>query len=170
MQLFRLAPSLGVNEMGPSIMCPHSPFFNMTLAFILAFTSAVIAQICYYPDGITEALSDRPCNVLASGQGSTCCKAAAICLDNGLCYNQQSTGLMERGTCTDKTWGSPHCPKICPESEPVLPIFRPLFGWIRNHYCHFILLIPYHDVCSLLARRAELDTSQHIWRFSPILL
>lgn len=84
------------------------PFLSIRLAIqalILFLATTVTAQSCYYPDG--SASNDVPCSI--SGE-SACCGSDFFCLDNGLCYGR---GLVSRGSCTDKTWGSEACAGYC---------------------------------------------------------
>lgn len=65
-----------------------------------------MSKTCYWPDGSTAA--DQ--TVCSSGTQSACCPSGSACTSNGLCYN---LGYLQRGSCTDKTWGSSACPKYC---------------------------------------------------------
>ena len=74
--------------------------------------AAMSSATCYYPNGVPSQGGDIPCS---SGDGGQCCPQGWTCQDNGLCYleNQQYYG---RYTCTDQSWKSDQCPKICTES------------------------------------------------------
>lgn len=69
----------------------------------------VHGQNCYYPNGDLAATDDHPCS---SDGHSTCCPLNWQCLSNGLCY-LENEGYLGRYTCTDSTWESDNCPKIC---------------------------------------------------------
>lgn len=69
----------------------------------------VHGQDCFYPNGALAATDDHPCS---SDGHSTCCPLNWQCLSNGLCY-LENEGYLGRYTCTDSTWESDNCPKIC---------------------------------------------------------
>jgi len=80
---------------------------------------------CYAPDGMTVAPNDSfvPCNKLGitqQGIFSSCCRldgdAAArdLCAASGLCLNG---GVVRREFCTDKTWQSSSCVRVCLEPQ-----------------------------------------------------
>lgn len=91
----------------------------------------LVLSACYFPDGTKADASYQPCNPSASE--SACCALNKtngalndICLDNGLCYSQDSvnSGLIFQNACTKQSWGTAACPKYCPvggESSPPLP-------------------------------------------------
>ena len=78
--------------------------------------SAVTASVqCWFPDGTTPTVDQIPCNSSASdsvGSGSACClnHPNDYCMANGLCFG---TGIVYRGSCTDKSWNSPACSQAC---------------------------------------------------------
>ncbi|MCJ1383250.1 hypothetical protein MMC17_006888 [Xylographa soralifera] len=85
-----------------------------TLQSILAFITIVRAQLCWYPDGKTQA-PDSPCQV---GAASSCCGqqadgSPAYCLSNGLCLSDM---VVSRSSCTDQTWQSSACSQHCQQS------------------------------------------------------
>ncbi|KAF2720433.1 hypothetical protein K431DRAFT_90742 [Polychaeton citri CBS 116435] len=95
--------------------------FCLCLAFVLlALASITQAQDdtgqfefgCYLPDH-SPAFNHTPCN--AQAQDSWCCHVDDICLDNGYCFQQSAwwSNRLGRGSCTDRTWGSPACPYYC---------------------------------------------------------
>ena len=80
---------------------------------------------CYAPDGMTVAPNDSfvPCNKLGitqQGIFSSCClldgdpSARDLCASSGLCVNG---GVVRREFCTDKTWKSPSCVRVCLEPQ-----------------------------------------------------
>lgn len=69
----------------------------------------VHGQDCFYPNGALAATDDHPCS---SDGHSTCCPLNWQCLSNGLCY-LENEGYLGRYTCTDSSWESDNCPKIC---------------------------------------------------------
>lgn len=71
---------------------------------------------CYFPNG--RLVEDTPCN---AGAGAACCGIGYACLSNGLCQltavRASDAGddwaTFVRGSCTDRSWSSPNCPKEC---------------------------------------------------------
>jgi hypothetical protein len=105
-----------------------------TLAGLLLQVQGIEEVACWAPDGITIAPNDSfvPCNKLGITQVgiySSCCQLDGdaqlrdLCASSGLCVNQ---GIVRREYCTDKTWQSPACVKVCND---------PSVGSIT---CHFI--------------------------------
>lgn len=94
--------------------------------------------VCYAPDGVSIAnKSFAPCNRLGitqSGVHSSCCQlnldslavgTRDLCTATGLCLND---GVIRRGFCTDKTWKSSACVKVC-DNVNVFP--PPLFSLLQ---------------------------------------
>lgn len=90
-----------------------------SLVLCVCLLVAGVESACYYPNG--NLVSDTPCN---RGSGnSTCCPPGYACLSNGLCgitefisnidKFDRSAAWYIRGTCTDKTWTDPACPRFC---------------------------------------------------------
>ncbi|KAF2177115.1 hypothetical protein K469DRAFT_697475 [Zopfia rhizophila CBS 207.26] len=80
---------------------------STTFAFIYGVLSINAAQAeCFYPNGTNRNLNPAkghwmPCNEAANDE----------CQENGLCSN--ANGLVWREGCTDPTWESPSCLKLC---------------------------------------------------------
>ncbi len=85
------------------------------------FSSAQTVEVpCFAPDGVTIAPNDSfvPCNKLGItqvGVYSSCCLLDGdtdrdLCAASGLCVNG---GVVRREFCTDKSWASPACVKVC---------------------------------------------------------
>ena len=86
------------------------PIKLLSAACSLLFPAVLVdGQDCYYPNGDLAATDDHPCS---SGGPSPCCPLNWQCLSNGLCY-LENEGYLGRYTCTDSTWESDNCPKIC---------------------------------------------------------
>lgn len=94
-----------------------------TIAFLsLSFTAS--AQNCFVPNGTDRNLGLSESYYQPCGSGSSvdqytmCCatfrQAPDTCMKNGLCANNE-TGphLVWRESCTDPTWKSPSCIKLC---------------------------------------------------------
>ena len=117
--LFGLEPhmfSLSYQTNPPVNMSLLTPFpsssLNLILTSIFLFTSHLaLAQNCYYPNG---AVAEGMAACLLSG--GACCPYQWECLSSGLCY-LENAGYYGRYTCTDPTWQSESCPKICTEGE-----------------------------------------------------
>ncbi|PLB45020.1 hypothetical protein P170DRAFT_458610 [Aspergillus steynii IBT 23096] len=114
------------------------------------FTAQVIifpiiqATRCFWRDNSLALDEYEPCFPTRANSG--CCgtnkkgdQINDICLSNGLCYAQVRpyTGLILQNTCTDQSWKSSDCPKICPEDMRttfgihVLPCPR----YSNRHWC-----------------------------------
>ncbi|KAK8206157.1 hypothetical protein HDK77DRAFT_483989 [Phyllosticta capitalensis] len=70
---------------------------------------------CWYPDGVTIATYDSPCNdtAAAAGIATPCCNSQHLCMANGLCLNWAITS---RGSCTDSAWGE-GCTQYCQDEN-----------------------------------------------------
>jgi hypothetical protein len=79
----------------------------LTTGYILSVLADV--PLCYYPDGST-AQSDFACNLTA--EHSFCCAVGYNCLENKICV-AVGESTWNRGSCTDKSWNSPECPRFC---------------------------------------------------------
>lgn len=107
----------------------HHTLVPFALSFLFSFPTFSEAQAkdskiarCYYPDGrLRTSLDYQPCSNVV-GQHSMCCAlanrgaGADLCLPNGLCSAFTSDGsqtALWREGCTDPTWKSPACLKIC---------------------------------------------------------
>jgi hypothetical protein len=84
----------------------------LSTGYILSTRAEV--PLCFYPD-TSQAQSDHACNLTA--EVSFCCAIGDKCLDNKLCITDsddpQVVQPYNRGSCTDKTWNSPECPRFC---------------------------------------------------------
>lgn len=89
------------------------------ITFIFALNQFQFARSqCYYPNG-DLAKNSRPCDITNDAL-TVCCEAGYNCLENKVCQSDEDTnsttvelGDLERGSCTDKTWKAPGCPKFC---------------------------------------------------------
>ncbi|KAK4494146.1 hypothetical protein PRZ48_014444 [Zasmidium cellare] len=89
---------------------PFTLSFSRALATATLLISLSSAQQCYYPDGSPS--TDTPCS---TNGDSACCSSSSFCMDNGLCFGG---GIVSRGSCTDKTWGSEACTGYCKTDSP----------------------------------------------------
>lgn len=75
---------------------------------------------CYFPYGNlidSEQENVFPCDP-TSEEHSACCPADAVCLSNGLCFQQGSWGnRVARSGCTDQMWEDGSCAGICEDGE-----------------------------------------------------
>lgn len=94
-------------------MAPRSTTALVLLAALIARTAA--QRNCWFPDGNTET-QDLPCD--PNADESACCGPDAFCLSNGLCL---SSGVVSRGSCTDRTWNDPACATQCTNGEEYIP-------------------------------------------------
>lgn len=81
---------------------------NIVLVFLIPCT---LSTDCYYPDG--SDAKEIPCPDPVS---LSCCPANAHCLTNGLCWD--SRNILFRGSCRDRSWDDPNCPKFCVKCRP----------------------------------------------------
>lgn len=65
---------------------------------------------CFYPDGSPDFYA-VPC--ASEGESHCCRNSSGICLSNGHCMDYLQPFAIWRGSCTDETWGSANCPKVC---------------------------------------------------------
>lgn len=100
----------------PLSCCQRHPS-SLMLLFLPFTLLGEVQAICWFPDGVTQAVGDEPCH---SSGNSTCCGQGFACLSNRLCMltsydteagSGQSTYV--RGSCTDHTWTDPNCPQFC---------------------------------------------------------
>ncbi|KAF6843235.1 hypothetical protein CMUS01_02278 [Colletotrichum musicola] len=79
---------------------------------------------CFVPNGTERHLLNngvddtyRPCSPLSEGH-TMCCNTQPgdQCRDDGLCWNPRMRFLW-RESCTDRTWESPRCLKLCINGE-----------------------------------------------------
>lgn len=92
------------------------PAVSLLLSSLL-FSSAVSAS-CYFPNGkdqnigvqADQGITYRPCN--PDAKHSMCCAPWDTCTPDGLCQSGYD-GNTWRDSCTDPTWKSPSCVKLC---------------------------------------------------------
>lgn len=94
----------------------------LALAALAGVAAGQEERTCFVPNGTARHLIDngvkdtyRPCS--SEGHSMCCNKGPADeCRDNGLCYNPKM-GYLWRESCTDSTWESPKCLKLCIDDE-----------------------------------------------------
>jgi len=107
-------------------MARHTIAITLYVAFAILASRVLhvhgIEEVaCWAPDGKTVAPNDSyvPCNKLGitqKGVFSSCCQLDGdatlrdLCTTSGLCINQ---GIVRREYCTDQSWQSPACVKVC---------------------------------------------------------
>ena len=86
-----------------------------SLLVLLTFPPLLLTQ-CYNPDGSPAIPAYQPCNTAIDGV-SMCCGTGPgwndECLFNGLCKGSPNRTQLWRVGCTDRTWRSPLCLKLC---------------------------------------------------------
>lgn len=84
---------------------------SILLFFILVQRSL---QQCYARSGGISP-HDIPCTEFAtdSDPAVPCCEAGRKCTSNRMCVSTDVDTDLKRGTCTDESWNSPHCPQYC---------------------------------------------------------
>ena len=91
-------------------------FLHSLILLYQCSLQAHAASVCYGQDG--NATDDNvPCDT--SAPSSPCCGQNDTCLFNGLCkvFNPNNNTVYAEGTCSDRTWPSSLCPKLCPGKE-----------------------------------------------------
>lgn len=87
-----------------------------TMALVtLAFLNQRSHATCWFPNG-NVAGDDTPCTDLnVTGDGYVpCCGPGRTCLPDRLCSSiPGEDSFLSRGSCTDKSWTDPNCPKAC---------------------------------------------------------
>jgi hypothetical protein len=101
-------------------MSQYSYFSRLALSNLFIFFSFTLFSftyaICYFPDGITVANNDVPCQ---DTDESVCCGPGYACLSNKICqWTKAVVGDKPptpyfRGSCTDPTFRSENCPLFC---------------------------------------------------------
>ncbi|KAL8691877.1 MAG: hypothetical protein Q9224_004078 [Gallowayella concinna] len=90
----------------------------------IVLLSRTVYTKCYLPNGIERWKTDRADVYRPSGVGSSvddyqmCCATVGdgdidVPRKDGLCYNPRYGGELWRESCTDPTWESPSCIKLC---------------------------------------------------------
>lgn len=87
--------------------------FLLLILFFNVFSLLSHAE-CYHPDGSVEDDIWQPCD--PGDDHSMCCATnrdnADRCRSDGFCFSVRDLNLWRNG-CTDPTWKSPKCNKIC---------------------------------------------------------
>lgn len=100
------------------------------LLMVLSLHSSRTSASCYYPNGSDTNLFRStdvyvPCN--AGDDVSMCCalnrNLPDKCRSDGLCLSTWDTNIW-RDSCTDRTWNSPKCIKLCTQGTG--PSIHPL--------------------------------------------
>lgn len=89
-----------------------------TLASAQGTSNKQDSRDCFFPDGIQS--SGGPC--FPDQAVSPCCGPGFVCLSNGLCQPGPDTRksyqyTVYRSSCTDRTWNSTDCPRVCLSSD-----------------------------------------------------
>ena len=101
--------------------------FLLLISFFNIFSSPSHAE-CYYPDGSIEQNNEKeyqPCD--PGDEHSMCCATnrtkADRCRGDGFCFSTWDLNLWREG-CTDPTWKSPRCNKVCIAGKGIRNIFE----------------------------------------------
>ncbi|KAF1830908.1 hypothetical protein BDW02DRAFT_650312 [Decorospora gaudefroyi] len=86
--------------------------FLAACVFVVSALISVGICDCFYPDG-RNATDLHVC--LPDAAVSHCCRSSDSCLSNGMCFSS-GLGSIVRRACTDKTWKSQECPRICTDT------------------------------------------------------
>lgn len=96
------------------------------LIAITTFLAAFVDANCYFPNG-TDANQGQendvylPCN--PGDPVSMCCNVGDQCRSDGLCLSIWYDNNVWRDMCTDETWQSPSCVKLCIEGTSTCSLF-----------------------------------------------
>ena len=119
-----------------SLRRPHTALF--LLSFLLI---PLVSASCYEPDhDIIESDQYQPCgNGVSSDDASMCCAvrrdggSADECEKNGLCSNPLiDANDFWRESCTDQSWQSESCLKLCIDGKGVLCFLLWYFGEVMK--------------------------------------
>lgn len=119
------------------LICIEIVFLSLARSTASASTNS---RTCYYPD--KSISKGTPCDPNAAV--SPCCGPGFICLSNGLCSpgpeDRKSYQYdLYRSACTDPTWNSTACPRLC-------------FGGELQTHC-YIMLLPALMIANLANNR-----------------
>ena len=92
----------------------HLIMILLSLGLFSSFALISHAIDCFSPNGTNRGPAYQPCN----GVSGMCCATNRIgdintCLPNGLCLAPEEGGITWRESCTDPTWQSKACLKLC---------------------------------------------------------
>ena len=116
-----------------SLSRPH-----LALLLLYSLLPVLISASCYEPDqDIIESDQYQPCgNGVSSDDASMCCAvrrdggSADECEKNGLCSNPLiDVNDFWRESCTDQSWQSESCLKLCIDGKGVPCFLFFAFGW-----------------------------------------
>ncbi|KAK1703886.1 hypothetical protein BDP67DRAFT_220025 [Colletotrichum lupini] len=101
---------------------PYAPLSVTMLHVLAAILTTLIRTVagqgaCFVPNGtnrhdLTNANIQKYASCESSGHGMCCNIAGDKCQADGLCWNEEHKQLW-RESCTDPTWESPKCLKLC---------------------------------------------------------
>lgn len=98
----------------------HSLRLTFLPCFFFEIFCPLVRGACYYPNGtdmnefydFPVKANYSPCNF--SSEHVMCCAQWDSCRSDGLCFNKQDSNKeVWRDGCTDPTWKSPSCIKLC---------------------------------------------------------
>lgn len=76
----------------------------------LLIFALLVRSECYDPDG-SQIYNIFPCDTSATASG--CCYLGDTCVLESVCNSTNPELGLYRAGCTDRTWNSPNCQKIC---------------------------------------------------------
>ncbi|TKA79560.1 hypothetical protein B0A55_02737 [Friedmanniomyces simplex] len=90
---------------------PSRTMYSNAILALIFVRLAFAEDQCYWPDH-SAAVNFTACN--AAAPYSSCCRPDQVCMTNGLCLQTQNlANRLSRGACTDQTFSSAACPKVC---------------------------------------------------------
>ncbi|EEQ91992.2 uncharacterized protein BDCG_07112 [Blastomyces dermatitidis ER-3] len=121
----------------------RTPLLPIMATIIILTTTSLLQAItptanalCYTLDGSIS--NDLPChsNGSSTTDVSVCCEEGFFCTSGLLCLpSKEKPDVLIRGTCTDKTWASPGCPRNRVANNPSGGEYVMLCGEDSNEYC-----------------------------------
>lgn len=110
------------------------PWFLIFSLLLLTVSSLADDRKCYNPDS-SQATADVPCT---DEDNTFCCNKGDICMSNGLCYLQQTSGFaLSRPSCTDLSWSACGSYKYCFEynQKSGFPIVAANYAGNKTTHC-----------------------------------
>ncbi|KAK0925466.1 hypothetical protein LTR29_018048, partial [Friedmanniomyces endolithicus] len=102
---------------------PFRTTLRVATVLSLFLEQAFAESQCYWPNHNAASGNYTACN--AAAPYSSCCRANEVCMTNGLCLQtQELANRLSRGACTDQTFSSTACPKVCDDSESCFEIWK----------------------------------------------
>jgi hypothetical protein len=110
-----------MNGIEPESITGLIQLFNLLIVALTLFPPSSVDAACYYPNGrdMNDAHPDEkyvPCDNggRSNSEFTMCCANFDTCRPDGMCLSGWDSEIWRDG-CTDPTWRSPNCIKLCHE-------------------------------------------------------